>query len=156
MEVPYDHPVSPPCIKEPLVPSQTRSPTLNAVSLLASYPLPFLPCQGRQQLQQTLCPGIRMPASFNHQADMPYTENSNSQPMSPAFPSTLLSPTSSYAPSRPTSASSGSGSSSSTPLTPQSPFSLAKGPGGKVSSVLRPTHSNNWQTQLADCQPPRL
>ena len=31
MEVPYDHPVSPPCIKEPSVSSQTPSPTLNAV-----------------------------------------------------------------------------------------------------------------------------
>lgn len=73
---------------------------------------------------------------------MPYTENSNTRPMSTAFPSPLSSPISSYAPSRTTSASSGSGSSSSTPLTPQSPFPLAKDLEGKVSSVLRPTHLN--------------
>ena len=72
--------------------------------------------------------------------------------MSPAFPSTLSSPISSYAQSRPTSASSGSRSSSSTPPTPQSPLLLAKDPGGKVSPVLRATHSNDRQTQLADPQ----
>lgn len=105
-------------------PSQTPEAFLERISFRLCSIFHSLPPSSRMRTSAT------RPESSSHRVGMPCTENRKSQPMSPAYQDTLLSPISL---SRPASGSSGSDSCANTPLTPQSPPSVLNGAGGKVS-----------------------